>query len=131
MSDYPYKKSEDTWKESLSGEAYRVLRQKGTEYPHTGKYNMHFDEGTYVCSGCHTPLFDSTAKFESDCGWPSFSEAIQGTVRYEADSSHGMMRTEILCAHCGGHLGHVFDDGPTSTQRRYCVNSVSLGFKES
>lgn len=130
MSDYPFKKSEDEWRNSLPYDAYKVLREKGTEYPHTGTYNLHFESGTYVCKGCDTALFESISKFESGCGWPSFSEAIPGTVRYEADNSHGMMRTEILCAHCGGHLGHVFEDGLTHTRRRYCVNSLSLDFEK-
>lgn len=120
--------TEDDWKKQLSDEQYRILRQKGTEYPFTGKYNLHFEEGTYVCAGCKTPLFTNKQKFESGCGWPSFDDCIPGTVSYEQDRSHGMIRTEIICANCNGHLGHVFDDGPTETKLRYCVNSLSLYF---
>ncbi|WP_459209690.1 peptide-methionine (R)-S-oxide reductase MsrB [Aquimarina rhabdastrellae] len=129
MSKYPYQKSESDWKEQLSEEEYRVLRQKGTERPFTGKYNIHFQKGTYTCKGCNTPLFESSSKFDSGCGWPSFDEAIEGTVEYIRDTSHGMIRTEILCNHCGGHLGHVFNDGPTATGQRYCVNSLSIDFE--
>lgn len=128
---YKVQKSEAEWKTILSDEQYRILREKGTEYPGTGDYYMHFDEGTYVCAGCGTPLFKSDNKFESSCGWPSFDDAIEGTVIYKRDTSHGMIRTEILCANCGGHLGHVFDDGPQETTgQRYCVNSLSLEFKK-
>ena len=116
------------WKEKLSPDEYFVLREKGTERPFTGKYNMHFDNGTYVCKGCGTPLFESSSKFDSGCGWPSFDESIEGAVRYEPDNSLGMRRVEILCNNCDGHLGHVFDDGPTETGQRYCVNSLSLDF---
>ena len=92
---------------------------------------MHFKEGTYACVGCGTLLFESTTKYESHCGWPSFDEAIEGTVEYKKDTSLGRIRTEILCANCGGHLGHVFDDGPQETTgKRFCVNSLSLDFKE-
>ena len=129
MNKYPYQKSESDWKEQLSEEEYRVLRQKGTERPFTGKYNIHFQKGTYTCKGCNTPLFESSSKFDSGCGWPSFDEAIEGTVEYIRDTSHGMIRTEILCNHCGGHLGHVFNDGPTATGQRYCVNSLSIDFE--
>lgn len=116
------------WKSKLSPEAYRVLREKGTERPYTGEYNMHFEDGTYVCKGCGTPLFESDTKFDSGCGWPSFDKAIEGAVRYETDHTLGMKRVEILCNHCDGHLGHVFDDGPTETHQRYCINSLSLDF---
>ncbi len=129
MNKYPYQKPESDWKEQLSEEEYRVLRQKGTERPFTGKYNIHFQKGTYTCKGCNTPLFESSSKFDSGCGWPSFDEAIEGTVEYIRDTSHGMIRTEILCNHCGGHLGHVFNDGPTATGQRYCVNSLSIDFE--
>lgn len=125
---YPVEKSEDEWKATLGDEKYRILRQKGTEYPHTGEYNLLFENGTYNCGGCGEPLFESDAKFNAHCGWPSFDESIPGKVEYIKDTSHGMLRTEILCAKCGGHLGHVFDDGPTKTGIRYCVNSLSLDF---
>lgn len=120
--------TEKDWKEKLSAEQYRILREAGTERPHTGKYNMHFDKGIYKCAGCDTPLFESDTKFDSGCGWPSFDKAIQGNVEYKQDRSLGMIRVEITCANCGGHLGHVFDDGPTQTEKRYCVNSLSLNF---
>ncbi|UNZ00511.1 peptide-methionine (R)-S-oxide reductase MsrB [Zhouia spongiae] len=127
-NDQTVQKTEAEWKALLSDEEYRVLRLKGTERPHTGKYNLYFEEGTYACKGCGTPLFKSGMKFESDCGWPSFDKAIKGTITYKKDTSFGMVRTEILCSKCGGHLGHVFDDGPTATGKRYCVNSVSIDF---
>ncbi|KAA1246411.1 peptide-methionine (R)-S-oxide reductase MsrB [Aquimarina sp. RZ0] len=128
MSKYPYHKTEKEWKEILSEDQYRILRQKGTERPFTGTYNMHSENGTYACMACHTPLFDSTTKFDSGCGWPSFDKSIEGSIEYIRDSSHGMIRTEILCANCGSHIGHVFNDGPTETGQRYCVNSVSIDF---
>jgi peptide-methionine (R)-S-oxide reductase len=121
-------KPEQDWKEKLSEEEYRILREAGTERPFSGEYNMHFEDGTYKCAGCDTPLFVSNTKFDSGCGWPSFDEAIEGNVTYKQDRKLGMLRTEILCTNCGGHLGHVFDDGPTDTGKRYCVNSLSLNF---
>lgn len=127
---YAVEKTDEEWKAQLSPEDYYVIRQKGTEYPNTGKYNLHFEDGTYKCKACGTKLFESASKFKSSCGWPSFDDAIEGTVEYVQDYSHGMVRTEILCAHCGGHLGHVFDDGPTETGKRYCVNSASIDFIE-
>lgn len=127
---YPIEKSEEAWKSELGEEKFRILRQKGTEYPHTGEYNLLFDKGTYCCGGCGEPLFESAAKFNAHCGWPSFDESIPGKVEYIKDTSHGMQRTEILCANCGGHLGHVFNDGPTETGIRYCVNSLSLDFRK-
>ena len=123
------KLSDQEWKEKLSPEQFRILREAGTERPFTGEYNMHFENGVYKCAACDTPLFESDTKFDSGCGWPSFDKSIDGNVEYKQDRSLGMMRTEILCANCGGHLGHVFDDGPTDTGKRYCVNSLSLDFK--
>ena len=127
--DYSIKKSDEAWKALLGAERYRILRQKGTEYPHTGQFNLFFEEGVYCCGGCGEILFESEAKFDSHCGWPSFDKAVEGSVQYIADSTMGMRRTEILCANCGGHLGHVFEDGPTETGQRFCVNSLSIDFE--
>ena len=125
-------KTEEEWKKQLSPGQYYVLRQKGTERPHTGKYNIHREKGVYTCAACNSVLFTSDAKFDSHCGWPSFDRALSdNTVTEIPDYSHGMVRTEIVCSHCGGHLGHVFDDGPTETGLRYCINSVSLDFEKS
>lgn len=130
MSDYKINKTEAEWKEQLGLERYKILRQAGTEFPNSGKYNLHFEKGTYCCGACGEPLFESSSKFHSGCGWPSFDESIPGKVEYKKDNSFGMQRVEILCANCGGHLGHVFDDGPTETGQRYCVNSASVDFNE-
>ncbi len=128
--EFPLEKSEARWREELSKEQYAVLREKGTEAPFSGKYNLHFKEGIYHCAACQTPLFASAAKFDAHCGWPSFDAPIKkGVIVEKLDKNHGMLRSEILCAHCGGHLGHVFNDGPTGTGLRYCVNSLSLGFE--
>lgn len=122
-------KSEEEWKKILNAEQYAILREKGTERPYTGKYNLHFEKGNYHCAGCNALLFSSSSKFESHCGWPSFDDEIEkGVIKTVTDRTHGMVRTEIMCAKCGGHLGHVFDDGPTKTGLRYCVNSVSIEF---
>ncbi|MDX1753517.1 MAG: peptide-methionine (R)-S-oxide reductase MsrB [Salinimicrobium sediminis] len=129
VKKFPFERSESEWRKELSEEQYRVLREKGTEAPHSGKYNLHFQDGEYHCAACHTKLFESDQKFESNCGWPSFDDAIEGTIEYVQDRSFGMIRTEILCANCGSHLGHVFDDGPTETGQRYCVNSASIEFE--
>lgn len=123
-------KTDKEWEAELSAEEYYVLRGKGTERPFTGKFDKHFESGTYLCKGCGTELFKSDTKFDAGCGWPSFYDAIDGKVATERDISHGMIRTEILCNNCGGHLGHVFPDGPAPTGDRYCVNSVSLDFKQ-
>ncbi len=129
MKKYTVVKTEQEWKESLSAEEYRILREKGTEYPFSGEYNEHFEKGTYSCAACDYKLFDSSHKFKSHCGWPSFDNELGGdrVVRVE-DKSLGMKRVEILCGNCGGHLGHIFDDGPTDTGQRYCVNSISIKF---
>lgn len=122
-------KSDAQWKKELTAEQYEVLRNKGTERPHTGEYVNTFEPGSYVCAACNNKLFKSDSKFESDCGWPSFDQAIPGSVNYISDNSFGMERTEVTCANCGGHLGHVFDDGPKNTTgKRFCTNSVSIKF---
>ena len=124
-------KSDDEWKKSLSPEQYRVLREKGTEAPFTGDYDSVFDPGTYTCAACGAELFSSEAKFDAHCGWPSFYDALPGAVVFTADDSLGMVRTEVTCANCGGHLGHVFEgEGfDTPTDQRFCINSVSLKLK--
>ncbi|QQG49701.1 MAG: peptide-methionine (R)-S-oxide reductase MsrB [Candidatus Berkelbacteria bacterium] len=122
----------DEWKNKLTPEQYRVLREGGTDAPFLGKFVDHHEDGTYNCAACGKPLFDSGTKFESHSGWPSFYDVLsKGNVELKTDSSHGMTRTEVVCANCGGHLGHVFDDGPSDkTGLRYCVNSTSLDFKK-
>ena len=125
-------KSEAEWKEILTPEQYYILRQKGTDMPGNGGFTKHFKKGTYHCAACDAQLFESGTKYESHCGWPSFDDAIDGAVEYSLDKSHGMIRTEITCTKCGGHLGHVFDDGPRDTTgKRYCVNTTSLRFVKS
>ncbi len=124
-------KTEEEWKKELTDDEYWVLREKGTERPFSGKYDLHFEVGKYSCKGCGEVLFDSGSKFNSHCGWPAFDQEIEkGKILEIRDTSHGMTRIEIVCGKCGGHLGHVFDDGPTATGLRYCVNSISLEFKE-
>ena len=123
-------KTDAEWQQELTPEQYRILRQKGTERAFTGVFWNNKDEGTYRCAGCGTPLFSSETKFESGSGWPSFYAPVdQDNVAMEDDRSYGMRRTEVLCAHCEGHLGHVFEDGPRDkTGLRYCINSASLAF---
>lgn len=125
-------KTEAQWQKELTQEQYYILRKKGTEYAFSGKYNKHYKEGIYHCSACNTPLFKSTTKFDSGTGWPSFDNHIGDSVDFLEDKKHGMVRTEIICKICDGHLGHMFLDGPRKTTgKRYCVNSVSLTFKKA
>ena len=122
--------NEEELKKKLTPEQYQILRQKGTEAPFSGKYVHENKDGMYACVVCNTPLFSSDAKFDSGTGWPSFDQALSGAVKIQTDSAHGMDRAEVICAVCNSHLGHVFDDGPTKTGKRYCLNSVCLDLKE-
>lgn len=128
MSEFPVERSDTEWKVQLSPERYAVLRQAATEPAFTGALLHVEDDGSFTCGGCGEVLFTSDQKFNSGCGWPSF-DAAAGPVIEKLDQSHGMTRTEILCGNCGGHLGHVFNDGPTETGLRYCVNSLSIDFE--
>jgi peptide-methionine (R)-S-oxide reductase len=124
-------KTDAEWREELTPEQYQVLRQQGTERPFTGRYWNVKDDGMYRCAGCGAELFSSDTKFESGSGWPSFYEpAVAENVEVLTDTSHGMIRTEVRCANCGGHLGHVFEDGPNPTGLRYCINSCSLDLQQ-
>lgn len=122
--------TEEEIRAKLTPEQYHVLREKGTEMPGTGELLHEKRDGTYKCMVCETPLFTSEKKFDSGTGWPSFDEAIPGSIKYVEDDTMGMHRTEVVCAVCSSHLGHVFEDGPTGTGKRYCLNSVCLGFEE-
>jgi methionine-R-sulfoxide reductase len=125
-------RTEEEWKKILTPEQYHVLREKGTDAPFTGKLTLNKDKGMYYCAACGNELFTSEMKFESHCGWPSFDKEVAGgRITTVTDNSYGMERIEILCTKCGSHLGHLFDDGPTETGLRYCVNSTSIDFKQT
>jgi len=124
-------KDDEYWREHLTPDEYTVLREKGTERAFTGEYWNVWEEGTYHCRGCGEVLFQSDTKFDAGCGWPSFDRpASDGVIEELRDTSHGMIRTEVLCQKCGGHLGHVFPDGPTETGQRYCINSLSISLEK-
>ena len=124
-------KSEKEWENQLDNLSFQVLRNSYTERPFTGEYNLHFENGNYNCKGCNQLLFSSDNKYESNCGWPSFDQAIPNTIQYVEDLSHNMRRIEVKCSKCDGHLGHVFNDGPKdSTGKRYCINSAALSFNK-
>lgn len=129
MSNYKVNKSEEEWQSQLSQEEYRILRQAGTERPYSSPLDKFYDKGKYSCAACNFELFSSEQKFNSGCGWPSFwGELESANIEQKKDTSHGMMRIELLCSNCGGHLGHIFNDGPPPSGKRYCINGVSLKF---
>ena len=122
-------KMNEYWKDKLTKDEYHVAREKGTEMPFTGQYWNFFEKGSYTCVCCGTKLFESDSKFQSSCGWPSFFDSkYMDNILFQQDNSHGMARTEVLCKKCGAHLGHIFDDGPKPTGKRFCINSVSIKF---
>lgn len=128
---YTQSKSDQEWKNQLSDFEFEVMRNKGTERPFSGEYNDHYENGTYTCKGCNKELFTNDMKFDSSCGWPSFDKELKTAgIDKIVDHSHGMIRTEVVCGNCGSHLGHLFNDGPTQTGERYCINSISLNFKK-
>jgi methionine-R-sulfoxide reductase len=131
MDQKTVQKTDEEWRKELDPQRYRVLRQAGTEAPFTGEYWNHHENGAYTCAGCGTELFRSDQKFDSSCGWPSFYDAAdKSRIEERVDNSHGMTRTEVVCRACGGHLGHIFPDGPMPTGERYCINSASLNFQK-
>ncbi|MBY9017502.1 MAG: peptide-methionine (R)-S-oxide reductase MsrB [Candidatus Lokiarchaeota archaeon] len=131
MEETEDKTKDAVWRKKLTKEQYQVMRNKDTERPFTGKYWDNHEKGEYICAGCGAPIFDSKTKFESGCGWPSFYvPKYEKNIETKTDRSFGMLRTEVLCKKCGGHLGHVFKDGPKPTGLRYCINSISLDFKK-
>jgi methionine-R-sulfoxide reductase len=121
--------TEDEWKKKLTPEQYRILREKGTETAFSGKYAEFDEDGIYVCAGCGNPLFASEHKFDCGCGWPSFDEALPNHVKFRPDRSYGLSRTEVVCARCESHLGHLFKDGPTPSGERFCINSLAMDFE--
>ncbi|MBT4826651.1 MAG: peptide-methionine (R)-S-oxide reductase MsrB [Flavobacteriaceae bacterium] len=126
---YAVEKTDQEWKEELPKMSYMVLRKAATDYPFTGKYNNHKAKGIYTCAGCNTPLYKSENKYDSKCGWPSFDRAVESNIEYDVDYKLGYARTELKCNKCGGHLGHVFNDGPKETTgKRHCINSAALNF---
>jgi peptide-methionine (R)-S-oxide reductase len=132
MAETDIPDDEDAWKQRLSQEEYHVLREKGTEPPGSGEYIEHDEDGTYHCAGCGQELFHSDTKFEAGHGWPSFWDTIdEDCIELREDTSHGMNRTEVVCARCSGHLGHVFEDGPDPSGKRFCINSVALEFNSN